>query len=72
MSLRHTFQHPIENILPFFTFQSRVSDMEMIDVLDYLIIVEEKKLKDSKKKMYSREKIARLFSAELEKYRTGI
>ncbi|MBE9502594.1 MAG: Hsp70 family protein [Proteobacteria bacterium] len=57
----------IENILPFFTFQSRVSDMEIIDVFDYLIVVEEKKLKDSKKKMYSREKIARLFSAELEK-----
>lgn len=61
----------IEQSLPLFSMKSRLDDMEIIDVIDYVIVAEERKMNDSKKRRYTRGKYAYLFSVEIEKLIDG-
>jgi len=61
----------IEYSLPLFSIKSRIEDVEMIDVIDYILVAEERKMNDSKKRKYTREKYAHLFSDEIEKLIEG-
>ena len=56
----------VEKMLPFFSMKSRFEDVEALDILDYIIVAEEKKMKDSKKKRYTRENYAKNLAHELE------
>ncbi len=58
----------IETCLPFFSVRSRMQDVEMVDVIDYVIVAEEKRINESKKRRYTREKYAQLFARELEDF----
>ncbi|MCK5235388.1 MAG: Hsp70 family protein, partial [Deltaproteobacteria bacterium] len=54
--------------LPFFSFRSRSRDLNKLEILDLLIVAEEKKLKESKKKKYNRLNYATRFCDELKKF----
>jgi len=56
----------IEASLPFFSVRSRMQDVEVVEVIDYLIVAEEKKISDSKKRRAIRAKYAQDFSRQLE------
>ncbi len=58
----------IEGILSFFTVRKRVEDLELVDVIDYILIAEEKKIKESTKKRYTRTKYALMVAKELNKF----
>ncbi|MBI5598341.1 MAG: Hsp70 family protein [Deltaproteobacteria bacterium] len=58
----------IEESLSFFSVRSRMKDVEVIDVVDYILVAEERKMNDSKKSRFMRENYAKLFSLELEKF----
>ncbi len=61
----------IEHSLPLFSMKSRLDDVEMVDVIDYVLVAEERKMNDSKKRKYTRLKYAHLFSVEMEKLIDG-
>ena len=58
----------IEEILPFFSVKSRMADVEALEVVDFIIVAEERKMTESKKRRYTRGNYARLFTIELEKF----
>ena len=58
----------IEQILSFFTVRKRMEDLELVDVIDYILVAEEKKIKESTKKRYTRTKYALLIAKELNKF----
>ncbi|MFQ5587044.1 MAG: Hsp70 family protein, partial [Thermodesulfobacteriota bacterium] len=58
----------IEQILSFFTVRKRMEDLELVDVIDYILVAEEKKIKESTKKRYTRTKYALLVAKELNKF----
>ncbi len=55
----------IEETLPFFSFKSRMDDLEAMDVIDYIIVAEERKMSESKTKRYTRSNYAEVFAKEL-------
>jgi len=55
----------IEETLPFFSFKSRMDDLEAMDVIDYIIVAEERKMSESKTKRYTRSNYAAVFAKEL-------
>ncbi len=57
----------IEESLRFFTFKRRMDEMEPVDVMDFFILSEERKMTESKRKRFAREKYGELFAAELNK-----
>ncbi|MBI5560435.1 MAG: Hsp70 family protein [Deltaproteobacteria bacterium] len=58
----------IEASLPFFSVKSRMQDVEVVEVIDYIIVAEEKKISDSKKRRAIRERYAQDFSKVLEEF----
>jgi actin-like ATPase involved in cell morphogenesis len=58
----------IEKMLPLYSVRSRMEDVRAIDVFDYIIVAEEKKMNESKKKRYTKENYAHKFSKELDKF----
>ncbi len=58
----------IEHILSFFTVKKRIEDIEIVDVMDYLLVAEEKRMKESKKNRYIKEKYANILARELDKF----
>lgn len=60
-------QDVIEQSLSFFTVRKWMGDIEVFDVVDYILSAEELGIKESKKKRFSREKYADILSKELEK-----
>ncbi|MFQ5329522.1 MAG: Hsp70 family protein [Thermodesulfobacteriota bacterium] len=58
----------IEQILSFFTIKKRMEDVELVDVIDYIIVAEERKIKDSTKKKFTRTKYALMIAKELNKF----
>ncbi len=60
-------QDIIEQSLSFFTVRKWMGDIEVFDVVDYILSAEELGIKESKKKRFSREKYAKIISNELEK-----
>ncbi|MFQ5354114.1 MAG: Hsp70 family protein, partial [Thermodesulfobacteriota bacterium] len=55
----------LERSLGFFTMRSRIDDMEITDVVDFLLSAEDLSLKDSKKRKFAREKYAKRLAAAL-------
>ncbi len=58
----------VEACLPFYSMKSRMQDVEVLDVIDYIIVAEEKAIKESTKRKYIRHYYAKLFAAELDKF----
>ncbi|MEE8575342.1 MAG: Hsp70 family protein [Thermodesulfobacteriota bacterium] len=58
----------MEELLPFFSIKSRLDDVELIEVIDYIIIAEERKINEGKKNRYTRENYATKFTKELSEF----
>ncbi len=58
----------IENILPFYTIKGRMGDVEFLDVVDYVIVAEERKMNENKKNRYTRETYAKKFAKGLDEF----
>ena len=58
----------VETMLPLFSIKNKMADVKAIDVLDFIIVAEEKKMNESKKKRYTRENYAQKFSKELDTF----
>ncbi|MBI5827420.1 MAG: Hsp70 family protein [Deltaproteobacteria bacterium] len=56
-----------EQALSFFTMRKWVGDLEVLDVVDYIISAEDMTVTESKKRRFTRERYAKLITAELEK-----
>ena len=61
------FISTVENLLPLFSLKGKIEDIDVMDVVDFIIVAEEKRMKESKKRRYTRERYAELFSAELKR-----
>ena len=57
----------LEKALSFFTVKSWMEDVELLEVVDYILSAEELGIKESKKKRFSREKYAKRIATEFEK-----
>ncbi len=66
------FLRTVENLLPLFSLKGRIEDIEVMDVVDFIIVAEEKRMKESKKRRYTRERYAELFSGELKRRLKGL
>jgi molecular chaperone DnaK (HSP70) len=44
----------IENMLPFYSVKNRMDDVDVLEVIDYIIVAEERKFTEAKKKRYNR------------------
>jgi hypothetical protein len=58
----------IENTLPFFSVRRRLDDVEVIDVIDYVIVAEERRINESRKNRYTRENHATRFAKILDEW----
>ncbi|MEK7774039.1 MAG: Hsp70 family protein, partial [Deltaproteobacteria bacterium] len=56
-----------EQALSFFTMQRWMGDVELLDVVDYILSAEDTGITESKKKRFTREKYAKFITVELEK-----
>jgi actin-like ATPase involved in cell morphogenesis len=56
----------VETMLPFFSVKSRLTDVDPLEVIDYLLVAEERKLSDAKKRKFARENYAQLLCTEIE------
>ncbi|MFQ5736148.1 MAG: Hsp70 family protein [Thermodesulfobacteriota bacterium] len=65
-------QEILGQALAFFTVKKWMGDMEVLDVVDYILSAEELGIKESKKKRFSREKYASILSTEIEKFATRL
>ncbi|MBI5454214.1 MAG: Hsp70 family protein [Deltaproteobacteria bacterium] len=62
----------LEQSLSFFTVKKWMGDVEVLDVVDFILSAEELGMKESKQKRFSREKYAQTFARELEKFGTKL
>ncbi|MBI1910841.1 MAG: Hsp70 family protein [Deltaproteobacteria bacterium] len=60
-------QEVAEQALTFFTVKKWMEDVEVFDVVDYILSAEELGINDSKLRRFNREKYAKILSAELDK-----
>jgi molecular chaperone DnaK (HSP70) len=58
----------IEKMLPLFSVRSRMEDVRVIDVFDYIIAAEEKMMDEAKKSAYAKDNYAHEFSKELDRF----
>ena len=58
----------IENMLPFYSVKSRLDDVDTLEVIDYLIVAEERKFTEAKKRRYNRANYGGKFAALLKKF----
>lgn len=58
----------VETMLPLFSIKNKMADIKAIDVLDFVIVAEERKMNESKKKRYTRENYAQKFSKALDQF----
>lgn len=56
-----------EEALSFFTMRKWMGDLEVLDVVDYIISAEDMVVTESKKRRFTRERYAKIITAELEK-----
>ncbi len=61
----------VEKILPSFDVKSWMEDVDVLDVIDYVIVAEEQKMKETKKNRYARGRFARLFIKQLDSLGPG-
>ncbi|MEE9543786.1 MAG: Hsp70 family protein [Thermodesulfobacteriota bacterium] len=62
----------IENMLPFYSVKSRMDNVDVLEVIDYIIVAEERKFTESKKKRYNRVNYGIKFAKLLEKFMPAI
>lgn len=65
-------QELLQEALNFFTVRRRLEDVEIFDVVDFILSAEETGINESKARRFSREKYANIFSKELDKFGTQI
>ena len=65
-------QNIMEQALSFFTVRKWMEDVDVLDVVDYVLSAEEQPITDSKKNRFSREKYAQMLSKELEKFGSAL
>lgn len=58
----------IENMLPFYSIKSRMDDVDALEVIDYLIVAEERKFTESKKRRFNRINYGGKFADLLKKF----
>lgn len=56
------------SILDFYTVQSRIKDITPMDVLDFVLLMDEKSVDDSKKSRFTRDKYAHILAKDLEQF----
>lgn len=61
-------QQVLEECLQFFTVRKWMDDVEVLDVVDYILSAEDHYISDSKKNRCYREKYAKLLASEVEKF----
>lgn len=61
-------QDILTHSLSFFTVKKWMGDLEVFDVVDFILSAEELGIKESKKKRFSREKYATILAREIEKF----
>lgn len=57
----------IEHILSFFTVKKWIDDIKVTDVLDFVLLAENRSMTDEKKLKFTKENYAKIFAAELDK-----
>lgn len=58
----------ISESLAFFTMKKWVGDIDVVDVVDYVLSAEEPGISDSKKRRFDREKYANILASEIEEF----
>ncbi len=61
-------QELVEQALTFFTVKKWMGDIEVFDVVDYILSAEDLGINETKKKRFSRGKYAKILTGELEKF----
>lgn len=61
-------QEVLEQALGFFTIKKWMEDVEVFDVVDFILSAEDHGINESKQKRFSREKYSKLLAIELEKF----
>lgn len=61
------FLSAIEQVLSFFTVKKWIDDIKVTDVLDFMLLAENRSMTDEKKHKFAKEKYANIFAAELDK-----
>lgn len=61
-------QEIVGEALSFFTVKRWIEDIEVFDVVDFILSAEELGIKESKKRRFSREKYANIVASELDKF----
>ena len=56
----------IENMLPFYSVRNRMDEVEVLEVIDYIIVAEERKFTEAKKKRFNRVNYGNKFAKILE------
>lgn len=62
------FEHILKDILEFYSMRTKLRDFSPTEILDYILLVDEKIIKDSKKKRFTKEKYAQILARELERF----
>lgn len=58
----------LTSILDFYTVQSRIKDITPMDVLDFVLLMDEKTVGDSKKSKFTKDKYAHILAKDLEQF----
>ncbi len=56
------------NILDFYTVQSRIKDITPMEVIDFILLMDEKSVDDSKKSKFTKDKYAHILAKDLEQF----
>lgn len=61
-------QQTLRDILDFYSVKKRIKDITPMEVIDFILVAEEKGIKDSKKTRYTKTKYAHILAKELEQF----
>ena len=61
-------QQTLKDILEFYSVKRRISDISAIEVIDFILVAEEKGIRDEKKKRFTKTKYAHILAKELEQF----
>lgn len=61
-------QQTLRDILDFYSVKKRISDISPIEVIDFILVAEEKGVRDSRKDRYTKTKYAHILAKELEQF----
>lgn len=56
------------NILDFYTVQSRIKDITPMEVIDFILLMDDKSVDDSKKSKFTKDKYAHILAKDLEQF----